>query len=190
MASPARNFATGRHYHVFNRGNHREAIFGDDLDRRYFLRKLDEYAVRDDITIIAYCLMPNHYHLLLRQDGDIPVGHMVQSWTAGFTRMYNNKYRTVGRLFQQRFQAKAVLDEQYLLHLSVYIHLNPQLFANYRTYAWSSYAQYIGRSVGLCDPSDVVSVQRRYQNISYDTFVAEYASSGEAATASQNNRRP
>jgi putative transposase len=155
VASVRRNFVSGCYYHIYGRGHHKDAIFRDNGDRRYFLSKLDEFCERDGITVVAYCLLDNHFHLLLRQDAHLSISVMMRSLLAGFVRAYNKKHGTAGVLFQGRFQAKLVHDEDYLVHLSRYIHLNPHPFANYRTYPWSSYREYIGKP-GMCEVGPVL----------------------------------
>lgn len=178
MASVTRYFSTGEYYHVYDRGNHQEAIYRDRDDRRYFLAKLDEFAERDRIAVLAYCLMTNHYHLLLRQDGDIPVSHMMQSLKAGFVKTYNAKYGLVGRLFQDRYGMRRIRDSEDLLYVSRYIHRNPEVIQDYRSYQWSSVSEYMDRRVGFCDPQPVLEIIAG-MNASYDTFLETTVSPGE-----------
>jgi putative transposase len=180
VATAPREFVQGQYYHVYNRGNHKEVIFRDNFDRRYFLARLDEYCERDGLTLVAYCLMDNHFHLLVRQDGDRPVGAAMRSLLAGYVRVFNQKYGLVGRLFQERFQARLVGDEAYLMHLSRYIHVNPAQFEDFRRYRWSSYREYAERRPGLCDPGPVLDLLSG-SGTSYTTFCEMLASPGEAS---------
>jgi putative transposase len=151
-----RRFETGQYYHVFNRGNHKDVIFRDNDDRKYFLSKLDEFCERDDISIHVYCLMDNHYHLVLGQQGHVALPVIMRSFIAGYVHTYNRKYGTVGGLFQGRFKAKHVYDEGYMAQVSRYIHLNPHPFDDYRKYRWSSCSQYTTVQPGICEVGPVL----------------------------------
>jgi putative transposase len=102
----------------------------------------------------------------------------MRSLLLGYARRYNAKYGTSGALFQGRFRAKLVHDEAYLTHLSRYIHLNPDPFADYRKYRWSSYRQYANGSAGISDPGPVMDLFDGSKT-SYATYVAKAASPGE-----------
>lgn len=178
MASKRRNFCSGEYYHVFDRGNHRENIFHDRRDRYHFLSKLDEYSERDDISVIAYCLMTNHYHLLLRQNGETPISHLMQSLKASFVTVHNAKYGIEGRLFQDRFGMRRIINNEDLLSVSRYIHRNPDVFDDYRKYQWSSIREYISGRNGICDVEILLELLPGREG-SYNTFLTEAASPGE-----------
>jgi putative transposase len=163
---------------VFNRGNHKDVIFRDIADRKYFLSKLDEFCERDRISINVFCLMDNHFHLVLRQDGLTALPATMRSFLAGYVRMYNRRYGTVGSLFQGRFNAKHVYDEGYLAQVSRYIHLNPHPFADYRKYRWSSYREYAESVPGICDVGPVLDCFGGSKT-SYGIYVEKVVSSGE-----------
>jgi putative transposase len=172
MTSPLREFEKGSIYHILNRGNHKERIFRDDQDRRYFLSKLDVIFERLDLTLMAYCLMDNHYHLLIRQDGKFPINKAMQSLVTSYVKRYNSKYRLVGGLFQGRYVAKQVSSEKYLAYVSCYIHLNPEPYTDYRQYPWSSYRQYVGKGNGMSDPTAVLDLFDG-SKINYAIYVQE-----------------
>jgi putative transposase len=178
MASARREFHDGGYYHIYDRGNHRENIFRDRNDRRYFLSKLDMYCERDDISVIAYCLMNNHYHVLLRQNREVPVSHMIQSLKAGYVKVHNLKYGLEGRLFQSRYGMRKIIDNEDLLNVSRYIHRNPDVFDNYLIFRWSSIRQFIGTGDGICEPIALLELLP-LQEDSYNTFVRESVSRGE-----------
>jgi putative transposase len=119
-----RSFPAGGFYHVYNRGNDRQAIFREPDNYFYFLRLLRHHLVEHNIEIIAYCLMPNHYHLLVHLNAE-GLSRRMKSFSVAYTKAMNQRFSRVGSLFQGRFQAKRVEDEAYLLHLTRYIHLNP-----------------------------------------------------------------
>jgi putative transposase len=174
MSNQPRRFMDGSYYHIFQRGNHKDVVFREAPDRLRFLLKLEEFCDRDQQSIIAYCLMDNHYHLALRQDGERPLSQTLRSLLQGYSRFYNSKYGTVGSLFQGRFQSRLVDHPLYnpwhLARLSRYIHL-----ADFTRYRWSSYGQYTGGSAGSCDPAPVLELFP--DKASYAMFCAEVPSS-------------
>ena len=158
MRLPIREFGPGRHFHVFNRGNSRHVIFRDNADRRFFLAKLDEVCERYGLTLLAYCLMDNHYHLALRQDGSAPLPRAMQALGSSYSQMYNRKYGALGPLFQSRYCAVAVRDEDQLAMLTRYIHRNPEPFKDFRKYRWSSYRQFASGGPGVASPGPVLDM--------------------------------
>ncbi|NCU30903.1 hypothetical protein EOM57_03805 [Candidatus Saccharibacteria bacterium] len=143
-------------YHVYNRGAGNQVIFRDDQDRNKFLsiiaRHLDpddttaktdgcEYE-KYDIELVAYCLMGNHFHLLVFQESDPgALTQMMRSVATAYTMYFNRKYKQFGHLFQSAFKASLITNDAYLLHITRYIHMNPR---NYLRYQWSSISVYLG----------------------------------------------
>ena len=124
------SFDPGQYYHLYNRGVNRENIFIEERNYWYFLFNLERYLL--PITdLIAYCLMPNHYHLLvyIREISEVfktsEVSTAMMRLSVSYTKTINIHYDRVGPLFQGAFQAKFVDSEVYLGHLIGYIHLNP-----------------------------------------------------------------
>ena len=152
--SKYKEYALGAYYHIYNRGNGRKDIFLDDQDYYVYLNRLSKAKDKNGVTIISYCLMPNHIHLLLRQDTKKPVYKFISSVHTSYSMYFNKKYDDVGHLFQGRFKQKIVDKDEYLLHLSRYIHLNPiesRLVENLNNYRWSSYLDFVGeRKDNLC----------------------------------------
>ena len=136
----------GAFYHVTSRRNERKAIFRNDRDRKKFLSYLESVYERYGARIHIYCLMENHYHLLL----ETPRGNLSQILhhvNGAYTTYYNVKRRRPGHLFQGRYRALLVEMESYGQELSRYIHLNPfraALVEAPEDYPWSSYCVYIG----------------------------------------------
>ena len=98
-------------------------------------------------SLIAYCLMPNHFHFILQQNTDIPISELMMSLMGGYSKIFNNKYGRVGSLFQDQFKSIRVEDNTQLLHLSAYIHFNPKIagiVSDPMEYKYSSYREYIG----------------------------------------------
>ena len=113
----------GQYYHLYNRGNDRQPIFFGRGNYLFFLKRIHTYLV-PCMDMIAYCLMPNHYHLLVRiNDGD--VSHAMQLLALSYTMAVNKQRDRVGALFQGAFRSRHVDRDEYLVHLSRYFHLNP-----------------------------------------------------------------
>ena len=145
---PRRNleFRVGHYYHLYNRGHNRQNIFFDRQNYLYFLRQLRRHLVEQGVDVVAYCLMPNHYHLLVHLGTD-RLSERMQAFILSYTTVINQRYRRCGTLFQGRFQAIWVDTEAYLLDLSRYIHLNP-VKAGFvdrpEDWEFSSYQDYLG----------------------------------------------
>lgn len=146
MSRPLRIEYPGACYHVTSRGNEQKDIFGTRSDRKRFLEYLESASQRYNAVVHAYCLMSNHYHLLL----ETPSGNLssiMHHINGAYTTYYNIKKSRAGHLFQGRFKAILIDAQSYLLELSRYIHLNPvraKMVERPEQYEWSSYRCYIG----------------------------------------------
>lgn len=146
MGRPLRIEYPGAHYHVTSRGNERKDVFKSQKDREQFLLYLESAVNRYDAVIHAYCLMNNHYHLLL----ETPSGNLskiMQHINGAYTNYFNVKRKRNGHLFQGRYKAIVIEADEYAQQLSRYIHLNPvraNMVAKPEEYRWSSYLDYIG----------------------------------------------
>jgi len=107
MARRPRLFASGLLYHVIVRGNQQRKTFHSDSDYKAYLDRLEEYRVRCRVRIYAYCLMPNHVHLLL-ETGSVPLAKFMQGLQQSYTQYFNWRYRKVGHLFQGRVMGDVV----------------------------------------------------------------------------------
>ncbi len=149
------------YYHVYNRGTNRERIFFERENYRFFLKGLRAYISSKTASVIAYCLMPNHYHLLVRLLSS-SFSEAMQQFGTSFTKSINRRFDRVGPLFQSRFKAIHVEREEYLVHLSRYIHLNPVVAGLVKSPAdweFSSYREYVGlRDGNLPSPDLVLSI--------------------------------
>ena len=112
-------------YHIYNRGARQVTIFREPTNYLFTISKLKEYSQTKQIRVIAYCLMPNHYHLLVRQNSEEPAGDLPQFVFNSYSKAYNKMYSHSGTLFEGRFRAKAIQTTSHLLHLCRYIHGNP-----------------------------------------------------------------
>lgn len=128
-------------YHVMSRGNAHQEIFVDDVDRNGFLQLLGEVVERCNWLCHAYCLMTNHYHLLI-ETPHANLSSGMHRLNGVYTQRFNRRHNRVGHLFQGRYKAILVEKESYLLEVARYIVLNPvrtQLVAHPRDWKWSSY---------------------------------------------------
>ena len=180
MARPLRlEFAHGL-YHVTSRGDGREDIYRDNADRALFLEVLSETVDRFNWVIHAYCLMGNHYHLLIETpDGNL--SHGMRQLNGVYTQRFNRKYRRAGHVFQGRYKAIIVQKDSYLLELARYIVLNPvraKMVRAAKDWPWSSYRA----TADMADRPDWLTTdvilaqfgQRRGQVVTaYRGFVAE-----------------
>jgi putative transposase len=112
-------------YHIYNRGNHRECVFIEESNYFYFLQQFQKYLPPDKVSLLAYCLMPNHYHFLIELVIECDLSAMMKNFIISYTKAFNLRYKTVGHLFQGRFKCKPVETEDYLLTVARYIHNNP-----------------------------------------------------------------
>ena len=155
MARPLRIEYGGAIYHVTVRGNARQKIFRDDRDRRVLCARLKESVTSYGVRLYLYCLMDNHFHLVL-ETPRANLRRFMQSVLTGYAMSYNYRHRRCGHLTQGRYGARLVAGDEYLQKLSRYVHLNPVQLKNWRNrplgertsglreYRWSSYRGYIG----------------------------------------------
>ena len=125
MPQPRPTDISGGYYHFYNRGNHKILIFREPDNYLFLLRNIKKYISDLNLTLIAYCLMPNHYHFLVRQDGDNPAGLLIQRIFNSYFKAYNKRYQQTGTLFEDNYRVKAITQTSHLLHLCRYIHANP-----------------------------------------------------------------
>ena len=200
------------YYHVYNRGVDKQNMFIEDIDYRIFLKYLKEalsepikkkkavdvqgrsfnaieYQVKNfekTISLIAFCLMPNHFHLLIKQHQKYSMESFMRSLSTRYVSYFNKKHERVGPLFQGRYKAALVTSDKYLLHLSRYIHLNPMEIGSDTTAAYSSYANYLGlKRSNWLKPSVVLDYFKEesapeFNNTrTYKSFVENYESSSK-----------
>src|SRR5512142_907392 len=124
MARPLRLEFAGALYHVTSRGDGQEDVFTSDNDRAVFLDVLGQVCERFNWTVHAYCLMGNHYHLVLETpDGNLAKG--MRQLNGVYTQRFNRQHKRVGHVFQGRYKAILEQKESYLLELARYVVLNP-----------------------------------------------------------------
>ena len=178
MGRPLRIEYPGAFYHVTSRGNEKKDVFKSHQDREKFLLYLKSASERYGASIHVYCLMSNHYHLLL----ETPEGNLSQIMrhiNGAYTNYFNTKRQRAGHLFQGRYKAILIEKDTYALELSRYIHLNPmragmvQMPVEYR---WSSYQSYLGLTarpdwLRTADLLGYFTGEERKKQASYRSFV-------------------
>ena len=128
-------------YHALNRGNRREAVFHKDGDYAAFVEAMIDARVRLPVDVLGYCLMPNHFHLVLRPKGDGDLGRWMQWLLTAHARRYHRHYGTSGHVWQGRFKAFPTQDDDHLVAVLRYVERNPvraELVARAEDWAWSS----------------------------------------------------
>lgn len=170
MEVPGRNiiktYDENGYYHIYNRGVEKQNIFLDEQDYRVFLsylkhylspvdefekispsRKLKNYF--EEIDLLCYCLMPNHYHMLIRQHVSTAITSFIHSISTKYAMYFNKKYRRRGHLFQGIYRAVMIESEPQLIHVSRYIHRNPDPTGfnpvGLAEYRYSSLSNYLGK---------------------------------------------
>lgn len=173
----------GEYYHVYNRGSEKRDIYLKSRDYERFLETIHYYQfigpkpkfsqftkanlyqfkpiqANKLVEIISYCLMPNHFHFLLRQLKDDGISIFMSQLCNSYTKYFNTKYNRIGPLLQGRFKSVLIENDEQLIHTSRYIHLNPvvsKLVARLEQYPWSSYFEYISNTKGLCSTKEVLN---------------------------------
>ena len=153
-------FVADVYYHFYNRGNNRQAVFFESENYLYFLGGVTKYLV-PVVYIVAYCLMPTHYHILVRvkqtsevfktSEVSLQVSRAMQKFLISYTKAINKRFDRVGSLFQGQFQAKPIQSYSHLLNLCVYIHANPVkdgLVALPEDWIYSNYLEWLGQRDG------------------------------------------
>lgn len=146
MARPLRIHYANAWYHVMNRGAGRKKIFMNNLHREIFIELLEDCHTMYHINIHAYCLMDNHYHLLVSTP-DANLSRAIRHLNSVYTQRFNRLTKSDGSLFKGRYKAKIIEEDSYLLIVSRYIHLNPveaNIVSQPEYYKWSSYRAYTG----------------------------------------------
>ena len=208
---PARNslkeYVKGGIYHIYNRGIDKRDIFLDERDYQTFLFFLKIYLLdkeiletelqgtdtckiernnfADEIKLLAYCLMPNHFHLMVKQNGEYSISRFMKCIATNYSMYFNKRNNRTGTLFQGRYKAVLIKEDNYLLHLSRYIHLNPLekglSLAKLRKHSYSSYSDYLGeRHTKWVKPKIILEFFETQKDsfpgdiFSYQSFVENY----------------
>ena len=174
----------GNYYHIYNRGVEKRLIYLDDEDFTVMLSLFKRYLSPEESTdalgrpydsyygsveLVAYCLMPNHYHMLLYIHEPDTLQRLMQAIGTAYVGYFNKKYERVGPLFQSRYRSKLIVDDAYYAHITRYIHLNPK---QWRTWKYSSLGNYLGDR-----GSNWLSPTRGLESVDGDylTFLEDYS---------------
>ena len=155
MSRPLRIEYPGAVYHVTSRGNEKKPVFRDETDRLNFLNTLQHVNKRYNWICHAYCLMTNHYHMLIETpDGNLSIG--MRQMNGVYTQLFNKRHGRIGHLFQGRYKAILIQKDSHLLEVCRYVVLNPvraKMVATPDEYAWSSYLA----TAGIAKPHPCLS---------------------------------
>jgi REP element-mobilizing transposase RayT len=141
MPRQSRQGSSSEIFHVLLRGINQQRIFEDSEDYRYYLSKLATIVQETDIALLAYCLMPNHVHILLKEN-EASMAHCFKRLGSSYAYYFNKKYGRSGHLFQDRFKSEAVEDDAYFFSVLNYIYQNPVkagIAQSVDRYQWSSF---------------------------------------------------
>ena len=165
----------GAYYHIYNRGAHKRSLVCDDGDYLRLLKLLKKYSLLLHISVVAYCLMPNHYHWLVRQDGDAAVRCLVQRVFNAYSHAFNMRRQHSGTLFEGPYKAILVESDEYLHQLCFYIHANPVrhgFAADPSLWPYSNYSEWIGARNGTL--IDKKFVREHFPAEGYKAYMLSY----------------
>lgn len=153
-----RSRAESGFYHVMLRGNGRQLIFEDDADRREFLSCLDSAIEREGVSLIAWCLMDNHVHLIIDDPHD-RLSTVMYRIGMKYAMYFNNRHQREGHLFEGRFKSSPIESDEYLVQAVRYVLNNPVAagISTLEDYRWSSYAEYCGER-GLTNTKPILDM--------------------------------
>lgn len=194
-------FIDGQFYHIYNRGIEKKPIFLNRRDQNRFLQTMKYYQFEGPkprfsnsfknpffkkqdlnkkiVEIICYCIMPNHFHFLIKQVKEGGITEFLSKLSNSYTKYFNTKHKRIGPLLQGEFKAVLVESDEQLLHLSRYIHLNPlvsYVVKDLNLYEWSSYEEYVIPKNGLCAKEDILGFFKTPEK--YKQFVLDQADYG------------
>ena len=213
---PAKNsiktYVENGFYHLYNRGVEKRQIFMNHQDYVVFLSFLKRYLtplpkdlnevrppwrsdLHEKLQLTGYCLMPNHFHLMIKQFSKTAITEFMRALMNSYVKYFNKKYNRIGTLFQGRYKGVLVDTEPYLLHLTRYIHLNPTELGFTRSdlveYKYSSYKEFLGeRQTSWVHPEEVLQYFKTARRtnlkdiLSYQSFVEDYQ--GDSAAILEN----
>ena len=194
-----KKFSAGSIFHIYNRGNNKEKIFFDEQDYRAFFFRFglclgftEEELKKEKLTSLPYsriritetnknhfnlhsfCLMPNHFHLLIEQIGDIPISNLMSKLCTSYSKYINKKHKRIGHIFQDQFKAVLIKDNPQLMWTSAYIHMNPikdKLVKNPEDYKWSSYQDFaLNRNLPIINKELLIETFGNQENFIKETL--------------------
>lgn len=188
---PSRNVSKQQlpesYYHVYARGSNKQKIFIDSTDYNYFLSLFDRYLSKcqaisktgeayphyaGKVNVVAYCLMSNHFHLLVYQKKLPYLEKLMRSIMTSYSRYFNLRYKRTGSLFESRYKAVHIDDDSYLQHITRYIHLNPRRWEQYRYSSLKYYKDTTNRQPVWLNTKPILDLFEDTDE--YMQFVADY----------------
>ncbi len=182
MSTRKVSFETGEFYHIYNRGNSKQKIFQDKEDYERFVKSLflsngnnsfKIHFIKNNVIydfdrgeqlvdIGAYCLMPNHFHILITQTDNGSISKFMQKLTTSYVMYYNEKYKRTGSLFEGKFKAEHIEDDRYFKYIFSYIHLNPIKLIESK---W--------KEVGIKNKNKIINFLKDYKYSSFKDYLKE-----------------
>jgi len=190
LRNVVKEFAADSYYHVYNRGVYHQNVFMTEKDSSSFLNLFKIYLseeqvhdinrrpvphLRENVELLAYCLMPNHFHLLIYNKKSEGLTSLMRSVMTAYSIYFNKSHKRRGVLFESSYKASLIQNDDYLWHISRYIHLNPQdIGEDYKTYLYSSYPYYIGlKHAEWINPKKILEMHNDELS-NYADFVKDY----------------
>ncbi|MEO8496777.1 MAG: transposase [Planctomycetota bacterium] len=195
MPRPIRPIAPGLVYHVMNRGNNRQKVFDQDGDYQAFLKAMLDLKQRKPFELYGFCLMSNHFHLLIRPQQH-NISHLMQSLLVSHTQRYHKNRRSLGHVWQGRFKSPVIQDDDHLLTVLRYVEANPvraEMVEHASEYRWSSFSDH-----ATGETNELLSVCRPYEELSpypvvrlrrWDAYVHQTPDSDELAAIRRSVER-
>src|SRR4030042_5175795 len=198
-----RSFAKGLHYHIYNRGVEKRTIFHNHQDYNTFISIMEYYLnpqsqglqitpkptfwranlKENEVEVLCYCLMPNHFHFLVKQNSESGITRLMRRISNAYVQYFNKTNNRKGTLFEGKYKAVRIETDEHLLHLSRYIHRNPinLVGKNLEEYAYSSYQEYKGiREIPWVKTTTILNYYQAPENPlsqkphTYEDFVEQY----------------
>lgn len=193
-----KNYFPDFYYHLYSRGVNKRKIFKDEQDYATFLRYLKLYLLpietikklsshdmhinkfiknnlSNQVDLICFALMPNHFHLLIKLKEKKGIEKLMRQMLTGYVMYFNQKYKRVGPLFQSRYKAAAVLNDEYLTYLTRYIHRNPLKIKRQNPFEYTSYSYFIGeKRAEWINPESILEYfSSNNPDLAYKNFVKD-----------------
>ncbi|MBN1397668.1 MAG: transposase [Bacteroidetes bacterium] len=144
-------YTEGHYYHIYNRGAHKKEIFFEEENYDYLISLFKKYSIKYNIVVAAYCCMPNHYHLVLKQQNYGDIGSFLKTVFNAYTQAINKRFCHSGTIFQGQAKIKEIDTDSYCLQVIRYVHLNPltaKLVKDMEEWKYSNYLEWIGKRDG------------------------------------------
>lgn len=158
-----------QYYHIYNRGNNGEDIFLEERNYKYFLQLLARHLL-PVCEVLAYCMLKNHFHLLIKTKEDQEekaISRAFSNFFNAYAKAISKAYARTGSLFQDRFKRILLAEESYLKNLILYIHFNPEhhhMVKDFRNYRYSSYSDYLIPEPSFLKKEDILTLFKQKEN--------------------------